>query len=259
MTNRHQHAQAATLKTWCLRPSLPPGSRPILWHDDPVALGTYLTFVGVAIILAVTPGPDTLLSLRFALVSRRAGTFAALGTTFGLFVWAALAALGLAALFEASDNAYYLVSLAGGSYLFWLGSRTALTARGRFRDAAVIAASGMQEAQPVSARSVRAITAFGAGVMTCLTNPKTGLFFLALFPQFTPRDSGPLFIIAVLGGTVAAAILLYLLGLVLIVDAANRWLSNPRVTGWIELVSGLTLIGLGVFMVLSGGTGLLRL
>lgn len=221
-----------------------------------VTWGTYLAFAGVAVILAVTPGPDTLLSLRYALVSRRAGIFAASGTTFGLFIWAALAALGLAALFEASDSAYYLVSLIGGGYLIWLGVRTALTARGRFRDAVVIAASGIQEAQPASTRSVRALAAFGAGVMTCLTNPKTGLFFLALFPQFTPRDSGPLFVIAVLGGTVAATILLYLLALVLIVDAANRWLSNPRVTGWIELVSGLTLLGLGIFMVATGGLGL---
>lgn len=224
-----------------------------------MTLGTYLAFAGVALILAVTPGPDTLLSLRYALVSRRAGTFAALGTTVGLFLWAALAALGLAALFEASDSAYYIVSLVGGSYLIWLGARTSLTARSRFRDAAVITASGIQQAHPASTRSVRSITAFGAGVMTCMTNPKTGLFFLALFPQFTPRDSGPTFVIAVLGGTVAAAILLYLLGLVLIVDAANRWLSDPRVTGWIELISGLMLLGLGVYMIGSGLYGLIPL
>lgn len=224
-----------------------------------VTLGTYFAFVGVAIVLAVTPGPDTLLSLRYALASRRAGIFAALGTTFGLFIWAVLAALGLAALFEAYDSAYYIVSLVGGSYLIWLGVRTALTARSRFRDAAVITASGRQQAHAVPGRRIRAGTAFGAGVMTCMTNPKTGLFFLALFPQFTPRDSGPLFVIAVLGGTVAAAILLYLLGLVLIVDAANRWLSNPRVTGWIELVSGLTLLALGIYMIVTGLYGLVPL
>lgn len=224
-----------------------------------MTLGTYLAFAGVAVILAVTPGPDTLLSLRYALVSRRAGIFAALGTTFGLFIWAVLAALGLAALFEASDSAYYIVSLLGGSYLLWLGVRTSRTARSRFRDASVITASGIQQARPVSTKSVKATTAFAAGVMTCMTNPKTGLFFLALFPQFTPRDAGPLFAIAVLGGTVAAAILLYLLGLVLIIDAANRWLSNPRVTGWIELISGLTLLGLGIYMIVTGLFGLVPL
>lgn len=222
-----------------------------------MTLSTYLAFVGVAVILAVTPGPDTLLSLRYALVSRRAGVFAAAGSSSAMFVWAALAAFGLAALFEASDIAYYVVSLLGGCYLLWLGTRTSLTARGRFRNAAVITAAGLQEAVPLQPRTTKGITAYLAGVATCMTNPKVGLFFLALFPQFTPTDSGPLFAIAVLGGTVVAAAYAYLVGVVLLVDAANRWLSNPRVTGWIELVSGLTLVGLGLYMVLSGALGLL--
>lgn len=222
-----------------------------------MTLSTYLGFFGVAVILAVTPGPDTLLSLRYALVSRRAGAFAAAGSSSGMFIWAALAAFGLAALFEASDIAYYVVSLLGGGYLLWLGARTSLTARGRFRDAAVISAAGLQTAAPVQTKAVRGMTAYFAGVATCMTNPKVGLFFLALFPQFTPTASGPLFAIAVLGGTVVVTIYLYLIGIVLLVDAANRWLSNPRVTGWIELVSGLTLVGLGIYMTLSGAVGLL--
>ena len=57
-----------------------------------------------------------------------------------------------------------------------------------------------------------------ADVVTCLTNSKTGLLFLALFPQFTPRESGSIFVIAVLviavlAGTVDAASLLHLPGL----------------------------------------------
>lgn len=222
-----------------------------------MTLSTYLAFLGVAVVLAVTPGPDTLLSLRYALVSRRAGAFAAAGSSSAMFVWAALAALGLAALFEASDIAYDVVSLLGGGYLLWLGARTSLTARGRFRDAEVIAAAGIQETEPVQRRATTPLAAYFAGVLTCMTNPKVGLFFLALFPQFTPTDASPLFAIAVLGGTVVITVFGYLAGVVLLVDAANRWLSSPRVTGWIELVSGLTLAGLGLYMVLSGSSGLI--
>lgn len=226
-------------------------------QDGAVALSTYFAFLGVALILAVTPGPDTLLSLRYALVSRRAGAFAAAGSSSAMFVWAALTALGLAALFEASDIAYYVVSLCGGCYLLWLGARTALTARGRFRNAEIISAAGLQKAAPVQTRTTTGPGAYFAGVATCMTNPKVGLFFLALFPQFTPTASGPLFAIAILGGTVVVTVYAYLMGIVLLVDAANRWLSNPRVTGWIELVSGLTLVGLGIYMIIVGGLGLL--
>ncbi|WP_162319636.1 LysE family translocator [Nesterenkonia haasae] len=223
-----------------------------------MTLSTYFAFLGVAVILAVTPGPDTLLSLRYALVSRRAGALAAAGSSVAMFVWAALAALGLAALFEASDIAYYVVSLLGGCYLVLLGARTCLTARGRFRNAAVITAAGLQRATPAQKRrTTTPLTPFLAGIATCMTNPKVGLFFLALFPQFTPTAMGPVFAIAVLGGTVVVTVYAYLIGIVLMVDAANRWLSNPRVTGWIELVSGLTLLGLGIYMVMAGAVGLI--
>lgn len=222
-----------------------------------MAFSTYLAFLGVVIVLLVTPGPDTMLAMRYALVTRRSGVLAAAGTASGMFVWAALAALGLAALFESSDIAYYVVSLLGGCYLVWLGIRTALTARARFKNAAVITASGMQEASPVQQpERIRPVTAYFAGMVTCMTNPKVGLYFLALFPQFTPSDSGPLFIIGMLGGTVAITGFAYLGGLALAVDAANRWLSNPRVTAWFELISGLILLGLGAFMVISGAVGL---
>ncbi len=246
-----------------------------------MTLSTYAAFFGVAVVLAVTPGPDTLLSLRYALVSRRSGALAAAGSSSAMFVWAALAALGLAALFKASDHAYYVVSLLGGAYLLWLGVRTALTARSRFRDAAVIAASGIQRAAPpeqgasaprsgaasgapgaaeprtAPARTPGPAAPYLAGVATCMTNPKVGLFFLALFPQFTPQGMGPAFAIAVLGGTVVVTVFAYLIGVVLLVDAANRWLANPRVTGWIELVSGLMLVGLSIYMLITGGLGLM--
>lgn len=52
---------------------------------------------------------------------------------------------------------------------------------------------------------------------------------------------------------------LYLIAVVLLVDGANRWLSSPRVTGWIELVSGGTLLLLGLYMLATGGHGILIL
>ncbi|GAA1824366.1 LysE family translocator [Nesterenkonia flava] len=249
-----------------------------------MTFSTYFALVGVAVILAVTPGPDTMLSLRYALSSRRAGLDAATGSSLAAFIWAALAATGLAALFETSPLAYEVLSLVGGCYLIFLGSRALFTARTRMRAAVPAAKTSERRSVLVGAGSAaplpdspasplagehaaaraasevmgpRARTGLLAGMGTCMTNPKVGLFFLALFPQFTPQDSSLAFTVGVLGGTVALTMWLYLVGVVLLVDAANRWLSNPRVTGWIELVSGLTLLGLGVFMLASGATGVL--
>lgn len=268
-----------------------------------MTLSSYFALVGVAVILAVTPGPDTMLSLRYALSSRRAGLGAATGSSLAAFVWAALAATGLAALFDTSPLAYEILSLVGGAYLVILGLRAAASARVRLRlttpapaaepakrEIALLAAgapAGLSEspASPLSGAATSewessslevsgrepsggaatrvtgpsARTGLLAGLATCMTNPKVGLFFLALFPQFTPQDASLVFTVGVLGGTVALTMYLYLIGVVLLVDGANRWLSSPRVTGWIELVSGATLLVLGLYMLVSGGHGLITL
>lgn len=270
-----------------------------------MTLSSYTALVGVAVILAVTPGPDTMLSLRYALSSRRAGLGAATGSSMAAFVWAALAATGLAALFDTSPMAYEILSLVGGIYLVLLGVRAALTARLRLQAAAVLggtepnagqnaeqkhgvrqkvaagvageitssptasssaasptsppASAAAGGPQPPAVKAPRARTGLLAGMATCMTNPKVGLFFLALFPQFTPQDASLAFTVGVLGGTVALTMYLYLIGVVLLVDGANRWLSDPRVTGWIELVSGATLLLLGLYMLATGGHGLLTL
>ncbi len=248
-----------------------------------VTLSSYFALVGVAVILAVTPGPDTMLSLRYALSSRRAGLGAATGSSLAAFIWAALAATGLAALFDTSPLAYEILSLVGGAYLIFLGVRAAASARARLRAAApvpvreeVLAAAGGSggladsPASPMAGeeasgraaapvKALRARTGMLAGLATCMTNPKVGLFFLALFPQFTPQDASLAFTVGVLGGTVMMTMYLYLIAVVLLVDGANRWLSNPRITGWIELVSGATLLVLGLYMLGSGGHGLLTL
>ncbi|GAA1142377.1 LysE family translocator [Nesterenkonia lutea] len=248
-----------------------------------MTLSSYLGLLAVSAILAITPGQDTMLALRNALLSRRAGLGAATGSSVAALIWAALAATGLAALFQASPVAYELLSLVGGLYVIFLGVRAMRSARIMLRSpsrTAVVPAlvGAPHDAQaPETARDTSDFTAdessaggarprrgattfratFVVGLASCMTNPKVGLFFLALFPQFTPVGASPVFAIGVLGGTVAASMWLYLIGVVLLVDAANTWLSNPRVTGRIEMGSGLTLAGLGIYLSVTGVLGLL--
>lgn len=94
-----------------------------------MTLSSYLGLLAVSAVLAVTPGQDTMLSLRNALLSRRAGLGAATGSSVAALIWAALAATGLAALFQASPVAYELLSLIGGLYVIFLGLRAVRSAR----------------------------------------------------------------------------------------------------------------------------------
>ena len=88
---------------------------------------------GVAALVIVTPGPDTALTVRNALLGGRgAGVATAAGVALGLAVWTAAASAGLAALLVASEPAFVAVKLAGAAYLVLLGATTLLHAvRGR--------------------------------------------------------------------------------------------------------------------------------
>lgn len=225
----------------------------------------YLALLGVAVVLAVTPGPDTMLTLRYALRHRRSGMLAALGTTVGIFAWAALVAVGLAAFLQDSPAAFQALRVLGGAYLFYLGYRAVADRT----PAAVTPARALPARVPVTAgapgpaaevtdrpaapeglprRAGR--SAFGAGVACCLTNPKTGLFFLALLPQFTPPGADAPFVVVVMGGTVAATIGAYLFVVALAAHTASAWLNRPAVTRGIEVASGLVFVALGLITVL---------
>ncbi|HEY0361890.1 MAG TPA: LysE family transporter, partial [Solirubrobacteraceae bacterium] len=92
-------------------------------------MGALWAFVGVAALVIVTPGPDTALTVRNALLGgRRAGVATAAGVALGLAVWTAAASAGLAALLVASEPAFVAVKLAGAAYLVLLGGQTLLHA-----------------------------------------------------------------------------------------------------------------------------------
>ncbi|MEX5255147.1 LysE family translocator [Kocuria arenosa] len=215
---------------------------------------SYLALLGVAVVLALTPGPDTVLTLGYALRRRRDGMLAAAGSAVGVFAWAGLVAVGVAAFLNSSPAAFQALRLLGGAYLFYLAYR-AVTAHAPAPATAVPATIGAAQVAGSTAAAPptrpepsrrRARSAFTAGLVCCLTNPKTGLFFLALLPQFTPPGAGALFVVVVMGGTVAATIGVYLLAVALAAHTASTWLNRPTVTRRIELVSGAVFVALGL-------------
>ena len=142
-------------------------------------MGALWAFVGVAALVIVTPGPDTALTVRNALLGgRRAGVATAAGVALGLAVWTAAASAGLAALLVASEPAFVAVKLAGAAYLVLLGAQTLLHAlRGaRPREA------GGRDGGAAAPRGV----ALRQGLLNDLGNPKIAVFFTTLLPQFAP-------------------------------------------------------------------------
>ncbi|SDG92881.1 Threonine/homoserine/homoserine lactone efflux protein [Lentzea fradiae] len=133
-----------------------------------------LSFTLVALLTVITPGLETLLVLRTALlVGRRAAMGVVVGSTLGCLVWAVAGLVGLTALLQASELAYDVVRWLGAAYLVYLGVKALWASRGP---------TEIDEPAPVP--SVRA--AVRVGLLTNLLNPKPGVFYLSLLPQFLP-------------------------------------------------------------------------
>jgi len=82
-------------------------------------------YLAVAALLIVTPGPDTALVTRHALLAgRRAASFTTLGIGAGSIIWALASVLGIAALLERSVAAFTVWKFVGAAYLGYLGLRS---------------------------------------------------------------------------------------------------------------------------------------
>ncbi|HEX3507946.1 MAG TPA: LysE family transporter, partial [Candidatus Dormibacteraeota bacterium] len=87
--------------------------------------GRFAAWIAVALVLIVTPGPDTALIIRNTLRGgARSASLSAVGVGVGSAAWAAASVIGVAALLESSDAAFIVFKVAGATYLVYLGLRT---------------------------------------------------------------------------------------------------------------------------------------
>lgn len=138
-------------------------------------VAAFAAFAVVAALLTVTPGVDTMLVLRTTVAAdRRTGLVAGAGVLTGLLGWACAAGLGVAAVLAASSTAYAILKIAGAAYLTGLGGWLVWrAARGE------VPAQAFGQA---AARSLR--RSYSQGLLTNLLNPKVGVFYVTLLPQF---------------------------------------------------------------------------
>ena len=206
-----------------------------------------LAFAGLALLLTVTPGSDTLLVVRSVMTrGRRAGFFTTAGISAGVFVHALLSGAGLSALLVRSAAAFEAVKLAGAVYLVYLGGAALWGVwRQRGQDASLVS-SGGGASSPVGARR-----AFAEGFLTNLLNPKVAVFYLALLPQFIgPGD--PVLAKSVLLAAIHVGMGLVWLSLVtVLLGRLSAFVANPRVQRRLEAISGIVLVGLGLRLATS--------
>lgn len=197
----------------------------------------YLTGPLIALVIT-TPGPDTALTIRNALLGgRRAGLATALGVSTGLSIWALATSAGIVALLVASEPLFLAVKYAGAAYLVWLGLQSLRSAFTGATPSPEMTRSGGVRLRPRQA--------FMQGVASDLSNPKIAAFFTSLLPQFAPAGEADFAGLAALGLLFSLMTLLWLTAYALAIARMGDVLRQPRIRRTLEGVTGAALIGVG--------------
>lgn len=204
---------------------------------DPAVLAAYSLAVAA---IVLSPGPDTMLILRYTLTSgQRVGLATVAGVQLGLAVHTLAAVLGLSLLIMSVPVLYRGLALAGGAYLGWLGLQSLR--------------AGVLAVDADGAR-VGALKAARDAMICNILNPKVIVLFLALMPGFLRPERGDVPAqLVTLGATLVVINVVWQVGLTLAADAARRWLGEPRVQRAVSWVTGLILMAFAVLMVIEHG------
>lgn len=196
----------------------------------PVDPSTLLAFATAVLAIVVSPGPDTVLILRYALTSgSKAGFAAVAGVQLGLMLHTLLAVLGISVIIASSPLLFRGVAIAGAAYLAWLGLQA-------FREGGLVTLDGAR--RPVSASK-----ACRDAILTNVLNPKVIVLFLALLPNFVMIERGD--VQAQLIALSATLIFINVAWQAPMAWAANgirRWLLRPSVQKTISRVTGTILL-----------------
>lgn len=200
-------------------------------------------YLVTATLLTMAPGLDTATVLRSAMVQGPThGAATTAGVAIGCFCWGSAAAFGLARLFQDAPVAGAFLRLAGALYLAYLGGRLLLRPH-----IPVLLDASADPARPAQRLGGSLLCGFATNIL----NPKVGIFYLTLLPQFAPGGGGNVqaaWLLAMVHVGIAA---LWFLALSVLAGGLRRFLQSPRVAMGIDRVSGVIFLLLGAGLIHS--------
>lgn len=199
-----------------------------------------ILFIIASLMVIITPGQDALLVMSRAVSQgSRAGLITASGVSVGLIGHSLLASLGLGALLLASETVFTILKCVGALYLFYIGLKM-IFAKSRTLH--------LDDNQPISAKKL-----FFTGALSNISNPHVTIFYFAFLPQFISADvTNPALSLMALGFLFSFLTFLVKGPLGYFAGVLASWIqTHPVVLSWVDRLSGVLLIGLGVRLLLG--------
>ncbi len=196
---------------------------------------TYGTFVIVAAIVVIAPGPDFAVVVRNSLAGgRTAGFLTSLGVVISCVLQGTLAAFGVGAVIARSQPLFLAIRWAGVAYLGYLGVQALLSAR---------RGAEWESANTEAVPRTRRLAALRQGLLCNITNPKVLAFYLSVLPQFLGHAGTPTIDALALAYTHAVLGVLWLFALVGFLHHVRAWIQRRRVRRGLDALTGAALMG----------------
>lgn len=194
-------------------------------------------------ILTLTPGLDTAVVIRNTSRSGfKDGCVTSFGICSGLFVHATFSAIGISAILLQSAQAFQFMKWIGAAYLIYLGInglRSTLSWGGGLK------VNSVRQDEFDPARSLR------EGFLSNVLNPKTAVFYLAFLPQFIDPNYSPFLQSLWMAAIHFVIAMIWQCGLASAINFAKQLVQNGSLLRWMEGVTGVVLVGLGIKLLLE--------
>lgn len=202
-------------------------------------LSGLLPFILASLLMELTPGPNMAYLAIVALGEGRAKGYAAVaGVALGLAIVGLAAALGIAAVVQASPLLYQALRWGGVAYLLWL---------------AWIGWRGADDPPEYAARGSSRWAFFRRGLVTNLLNPKAFAFYIAVLPGFLRAGSDPARQAVMLSLLYVAIATVVHLAIVTAAAASHRLLDDPARARTIRRALSVMLAGVAVWLLIKTG------
>ncbi|MGD8112944.1 homoserine/homoserine lactone efflux protein [Vibrio sp. TRT 17S01] len=198
-------------------------------------LHVWFAYVVTAIVFSLAPGSGTVNSISNGLsYGTRKSLAAIVGLQIGLAIHIMLVGAGIGALVAKSALAFTIIKWVGAAYLVWLGIQ-------KWRDHSSLSTTA-------SDNHLSGRTLMKKAILINLTNPKSIVFLVALFPQFIDPAGDQLVQLLILGITTVIIDAFVMLGYTSLASQMGRFIRSDRIMARINKVFGSMFVGCGALL-----------
>ncbi|WNJ97235.1 LysE family translocator [Vibrio ruber] len=201
-------------------------------------LQNVLTFIMVATLLVISPGPNGFLIAKTVSTSGRSAGFANVwGFVTAFYVHGTLSIFGISVFLLHCAEAFYILKIVGAAYLIWLGVKS-------LRNVSKISEIELSGHDINSPKYESIHKAYIEGFLTNVLNPKVSIFYLAAFPQFLTVNDSALSAYALVSAH-AAINFMWFSAMILLLSGMKKATNSIKFRKWLSSVTGVIFIGFG--------------